>query len=83
MFDFGEVADEAITVVRAAREDGVPQAPEPVKWPTEVPTIERYRGGALMAGGRVAGVFGWTAPRTDAPALVRIGVVPEDLRPRP
>ncbi|MEC7585038.1 MAG: MlaD family protein [Planctomycetota bacterium] len=82
LFDFGDVADDAVSGVRVAGEDGSAQAPVPLSWPGEVPEIANHMGGALVANGRLVGVFGWPEAFNESPALVRINALPEDLRPR-
>ena len=83
MFDFGEVTNDTVTGVRIAREDGSAQAPVSISWPSEVPEVGSHKGGALMANGRVVGVFGWPRAFNETAALVGMGALPEDLRPRP
>lgn len=83
LFDFEARAAETVTAVRSAREDGVPHPPAPLRWPGEVPPVDRHRGGAVMAGERVVAILGQPAARTDGVAITGLDVVPADLRPRP
>ena len=46
-------------------------------------TLVEFRGGALLDGGKAAGILGQTAPRKNRTGrAVPLSVVPDDLRPR-
>lgn len=69
---------------RSVRADGVAIVPVPLELPDRLPLLADHRGGALLRGDQVTGIYGQRAlGANDAPAVVRLDVLPEDLRPKP
>lgn len=68
---------------RAVRPDGAAQTAVEVL-ADRLPLLEESRGAALLRGERVAGLLGQAGERRNGePFVVRLDVVPDDLRPRP
>jgi hypothetical protein len=76
---------EALTSVstRSVRADGAAIAPVLHELPDRMPTLADHRGAALLRGDQVTALFGQRALGEAEPAVVRLDVVPADLRPRP
>ncbi|MBM4062347.1 MAG: MCE family protein [Planctomycetes bacterium] len=78
-FGGGEIGPDA--QVRRVGADAAP-APPVALGGRELPQLAENLGGAVVVAGMVVGVYGRATAHADAPAVVPLDLLPEDLRPR-
>lgn len=67
--------------LRRAGADGSAQPATPMRDGEPLPLVDN-RGGAVLAGGKVFGIYGRTVDDEDLPIVVALNLLPEDLRPQ-